>query len=49
MLIGATKGADINLPAILTQLLLFSMLFIVTFSSYLRLTNDLHPAQDTKE
>ena len=42
MLIGATKGEDINTQAILIQLFLFSMLFIVTFSSYLRLTNERH-------
>jgi membrane protease YdiL (CAAX protease family) len=46
MLIGATKGEDINMPLILAQVFLFSMLFVVTFSSYLRLTNDLHSSED---
>lgn len=42
MVIGATKGDDINHAAILAQLLLFSMLFIVSFVSYWRATNDVH-------
>ena len=46
MVIGATKGDNINHAAILAQLLLFSMLFIVSFSSYLRSTNDIHPPAD---
>lgn len=44
MVIGATKGVDINIAAILAQLFLFSMLFVVAFSSYLRVTNDIHSA-----
>lgn len=42
MVIGATKGVDINPAAILAQLFLFSMLFVVTFSSYLRATSEVH-------
>ena len=42
MVIGATKGVDINPAAILAQLFLFSMLFVVAFSSYLRATSDVH-------
>jgi hypothetical protein len=41
MIIGATKGPDVNMPAILAQLFLFVMLFVLSFSSYLRLTSDL--------
>jgi len=44
MVIGASDGADINIAAILAQLFLFSMLFVVAFSSYLRVTNDIHTA-----
>ncbi len=40
MVIGATKGDDINTVAVLMQIFLFSMLFVVSFSSYLRLTAD---------
>jgi hypothetical protein len=40
MVIGATKGVDINPAAILSQLVLFSMLFVVAFSSYLRATGE---------
>lgn len=42
MVIGATEGVDINITAILAQLLFFSMLFVVAFSSYLRVTKDVH-------
>lgn len=41
MIIGATRGTDVNLPSILAQLFLFLMLFVVSFSSYLQLTSDL--------
>ncbi|MBF8294032.1 MAG: hypothetical protein HW389_577 [Bacteroidetes bacterium] len=44
LVIGATEGADINIVAILAQLFLFSMLFVVAFSSYLRVTTDIHLA-----
>jgi membrane protease YdiL (CAAX protease family) len=44
MVIGATEGVDINITAILAQLFLFSMLFVVAFSSYLRVTNDISSA-----
>ena len=44
MVIGAAKGLDINIAAILAQLFLFSMLFVVAFSSYLRVTNDISSA-----
>jgi uncharacterized protein len=40
MVIGATKGADINTASMLAQMVLFVMLFVVSFSSYLRLTTD---------
>jgi uncharacterized protein len=43
MVIGATKGADINTASMLAQMVLFVMLFVVSFSSYLRLTNDVQP------
>jgi len=38
MMIGATKGPDINTTSMLAQMVLFVMLFVVSFSSYLRLT-----------
>ena len=38
MVIAATKGDEVNTTAVLAQLFLFSMLFIVSFTSYLRLT-----------
>jgi uncharacterized protein len=38
MVIGATKGPDINTTSMLAQMVLFVMLFVVSFSSYLRLT-----------
>jgi hypothetical protein len=38
MVIGATKGPDINTTSMLAQMALFVMLFVVSFSSYLRLT-----------
>jgi uncharacterized protein len=41
MVIGATKGTDINTTSLLAQMVLFLMLFVVSFSSYLRLTSDL--------
>jgi membrane protease YdiL (CAAX protease family) len=44
MVIGAATEADINIAAILAQLFLVSMLFVVAFSSYLRVTNDIHSA-----
>jgi hypothetical protein len=40
MVLAATKGDEINTSAVLAQLLLFSMLFIVSFTSYLRLTTE---------
>jgi membrane protease YdiL (CAAX protease family) len=40
MIIGATKGSDVNIPSILAQMVLFLMLFVVSFSSYLQLTKD---------
>ncbi len=46
MVIGATKGIDINPGAILAQLFLFSMLFVVAFSSYLRATTDVKGLND---
>ncbi|MGA3244721.1 MAG: CPBP family intramembrane glutamic endopeptidase [Bacteroidota bacterium] len=46
MVIGATKGVDINSAAILAQLFLFSMLFVVAFSSYLRATSDVQAPID---
>jgi membrane protease YdiL (CAAX protease family) len=48
MVVGATQGEGINTAAILAQLFLFSALFAVTFSSYLRLTNET-PAQGSGE
>ncbi|MEK6757338.1 MAG: type II CAAX endopeptidase family protein, partial [Bacteroidota bacterium] len=39
MLIGASKGPDVNMPAIIAQLFLFIALFVVSFSSYLRATS----------
>ena len=39
MVIGASKGPDINTPAIIAQLFLFIALFVVSFSSYLRVTS----------
>jgi membrane protease YdiL (CAAX protease family) len=47
MVIGATKGIDINTSSLLAQMFLFVMLFVVTFSSYLRLTNDI-PTNDDR-
>ena len=47
MVLGATKGVDINPAAIVAQLFLFSMLFVVSFSSYLRATADLQVPDDT--
>ena len=44
MVIGATKGNDINTASLLAQMFLFLMLFVVSFSSYLRLTADLQQA-----
>ncbi len=41
MVIGATKGTDINTASLLAQMVLFLMLFVVSFSSYLRLTGDI--------
>ena len=41
MVIGATKGNDINTASLLAQMILFLMLFVVSFSSYLRLTSDI--------
>ena len=41
MVIGATKGVDINTASLLAQMFLFVMLFVVSFSSYLRLTGDI--------
>ena len=46
MIIGATKGPDINTPAILVQLFLFLALFVLSFSSYLRLTGDLRSRKE---
>ena len=46
MVIGATKGVDINPAAILAQLFLFSMLFVVAFSSYLRATSEVQAPID---
>jgi hypothetical protein len=37
---------DINSAAILAQLFLFSMLFVVAFSSYLRATSDVQAPID---
>jgi uncharacterized protein len=42
MVMGASKGVDINPGALLAQFFLFSMLFVVSFSSYLRATTDVH-------
>jgi membrane protease YdiL (CAAX protease family) len=39
MVIGASKGPDVNTPAIIAQLFLFIALFVVSFSSYLRVTS----------
>ena len=41
MMIGATKGTDINTASLLAQMFLFLMLFVVSFSSYIRLTGDI--------
>jgi len=41
MVIGATKGTDINTASLLAQMFLFLMLFVVSFSSYIRLTGDI--------
>ncbi len=46
MVIGATKGVDINSAAILAQLFLFTMLFVVAFTSYLRATSEVHAPND---
>jgi membrane protease YdiL (CAAX protease family) len=46
MIIGATKGPEINTVAILVQLVLFLSLFVLSFSSYLRLTSDLQPRKE---
>lgn len=46
MVIGATKGIDINTTALLAQMFLFVTLFIVTFSSYLRLTSNVPATSD---
>ena len=46
MVIGATKGNDINNVSLLAQMFLFLMLFIVSFSSYLRLTAELQQTGD---
>jgi hypothetical protein len=46
MVIGATKGTDINTASLLAQMLLFVMLFVVSFSSYLRLTGDIQIHND---
>jgi uncharacterized protein len=40
MVIGATKGSDVNSASMIAQLVLFTMLFVVSFSSYLRSTNE---------
>ena len=40
MVIGAMKGTDINTASLLAQMVLFLMLFVVSFLSYLRLTGD---------
>jgi membrane protease YdiL (CAAX protease family) len=46
MIIGATKGPDVNTSAILVQLFLFAALFVLSFSSYLRLTADLQSKKE---
>jgi hypothetical protein len=46
MIIGATKGPDVNTPAILVQLFLFVMLFALSFSSYWRVTSDLRSKKE---
>ncbi len=46
MIIGATKGPDVNTSAILAQLFLFAALFVLSFSSYLRLTADLQSKKE---
>jgi hypothetical protein len=48
MVIGATKGADINTASLLAQMILFVMLFVVSFSSYLRLTSDVQTNDDRR-
>ncbi|HTY37557.1 MAG TPA: CPBP family intramembrane glutamic endopeptidase, partial [Bacteroidota bacterium] len=47
MVLGATKGEGINPAAIVAQLFLFSMLFVVSFSSYLRATAEVRPDDDS--
>lgn len=47
MVIGATNGVDSNPAAIVAQLFLFSMLFVVAFTSYLRATGDVHGPNDS--
>jgi len=46
MVLGAAKGVEINPAAIIAQLFLFSMLFVVSFTSYLRVTADARAADD---
>lgn len=46
MMIGATTGPDINTASLLAQMVLFVMLFVVSFSSYLRLTSDIQMTDD---
>jgi membrane protease YdiL (CAAX protease family) len=46
MVIGGTKGTDFNMASMLAQLVLFVILFGVSFSSYLRLTADIQTNND---
>lgn len=46
MVVEADKGADANIMIILTQLVLFLMLFIVTFSAYLRFSARVQSARN---
>jgi hypothetical protein len=46
IVIGASGGADVNLPAIFVQLFLFIGLFVVSFTSYLRATGDVQKERE---
>ena len=46
MVIGATKGIDINTVSLVAQMFLFLMLFGVSFASYLRLTGGIRTSKD---
>jgi len=46
MVIGATKGPDINTASMVAQMFFFLMLFVVSFASYLRLTSNVQTTND---